>query len=114
MTATDPYRVDVPAPRSEHSTCVCSSCPCCDEVRADLVDAARDVADAHMLGGEYWTEMTRQQPLHLSMKRLLDAAATLEHRHHGGRRHTGETAAPDSDQAAQVGGLFPPPPDRVD
>lgn len=116
MTAIDPYRVDVPAPRSEHSSCACSSCACCAEVRADLVDAARDVADAHALGDDYWVEMTRQQPLHPSMKRLLDSGATLEHRHHGGSSHAGELAAREAGPVAGgVEGLFPPPaPARVD
>lgn len=79
---TSSYRVGVPAPRSAHSTCACASCPCCVEVRADLHEAAMDLADAWMAGTPFWQDITRQQPLHPSMKRLLDATATLEHRHH--------------------------------
>ena len=80
----DRYRVGIPAPRSPHHACVCATCTCCVEVRADLVEAALDVADAWMAGGSWWADMTREQP-HPSMRRLLDAAHTLDHRHHGGR-----------------------------
>lgn len=85
-------------------------------MRADLVDAAHDIADAWQAGGPCWVEMTRQQPPHPSMQRLLDAGATLEHRHHLGRSHAGELAALNTDRAAaERGGLFPPPtPARVD
>lgn len=76
---------EVPAPRSEEQTvCVCRSCPCCAAVRAELIDAVLDLADGWMAGGEIWVEMTRQRPLHPSMKRLLDAAEALDRRHHTG------------------------------
>ena len=104
------YRVGMPAPRSEHSTCECGSCACCDQVRADLVDAALDLADAWAAGGQHWAEMTAQQPPHPSMQRLLDSCATIEHRHHGGS--SGRCiAALEADQTAagNSGGLFPPP-----
>lgn len=79
-------------------------------MRADLVDAALDIADAWQASGPCWVEMTRQQPSHPSMQRLLDAGATLEHRHHRGHRHVGELAALNADRAAAGnGGLFPPP-----
>lgn len=79
---TSRFRAGIPAPRSPHSGCECSSCDCCAEVRADMVDAALDIADAHLAGGQYWQEMTREQPLHPSMQRLLDSCDTLDHRHH--------------------------------
>lgn len=101
------YRVGVPAPRSEHTPCGCSSCACCAEVRADLLDAALDVADAWMAGGAYWAEMTRQQPPHQSMRRLLDSCATIDHRHHRGP--AGGCAAPGAGHAPGGRGLFPEP-----
>lgn len=107
MTA---YRVGVPAPRSEHSSCACSSCACCAGVRADLVDAALDIADAYRSGGADWTAMTCQQPLHPSMQRLLDAGDTLDHRHHREEIRGSERAMLEADRAAaRVGGLFPLP-----
>lgn len=111
------YRVDVPAPRSEHTACACSSCACCAQTRGDLHEATLDVMDAWLAGGPFWAEMTRQQPPHPSMQRLLDSCATFEHRHHRGSSG-GCAATPDADQAAteaRGGGLFPAPlPARVD
>ena len=106
MTA---YPAAVPAPRGEHSSCVC-----CADVRADLADAALDMFDAWMVGGVTWVEMTRQQPPHPSMRRLLDCCATVEHRHHRGSGD-GETTALNADPwAAGAGGGQPPLPVRVD
>lgn len=98
--------VAVPAPRGQHSTCEGASCPCCVDARADLIQAVHDLHDAWLLGGDYWAEMTRQQPLHPSMRRLLDCSATVEHRHHrGSSAGEGATVAPD----AGTEGLVPAP-----
>lgn len=46
------------------------------------MEAALDVADAWRASGTNWRDMTREQPLHPSMQRLLDACDTVDHRHH--------------------------------
>lgn len=89
----------LPAPRTpgEHEGSVAGLC--CADVHADLIDAALDIKDAWMVGGDMWRDMVRQQPLHPSMQRLLDSGATVEHRHHRGNG-VGPLAAPDTDPLA--------------
>lgn len=90
----------VPLPRSEGG-----SCACCADMRADMTDASADVFDAFLVGGSVWVEMTRQEPLHPSMQRLLDCRATVDHRHRRGSHDTTATTALDTDLwAAGSGG----------